>query len=79
MERFMNAGEIIEAISPQSLRKHSEDKEYLLQLESDIKLFITRKATKKEIDEIRSRFGGCEMLAMLCDGYRRLDKEKKSQ
>lgn len=71
MGRFKNAGEVIEAISLSNIRKHKGDKEYMLQLETDIKDFIRNTATDKEVNEIKSHWGLCEMLAMLCDGYKR--------
>lgn len=71
MGRFKNAGEVIETISLSNIGKHKGDKEYMLQLEADIKDFIRNTATDKEVNEIKSRWGLCEMLAMLCDGYKR--------
>lgn len=76
MERFKNVRELINSISLTELNNHSNDKEYLLKLEEDIKLYVLNWATEKEKNEIYRNYAGLEMLCILCDGYKRLEKKK---
>ncbi len=76
MERFKNVRELINSISLTEFNNHRNDKEYLLKLEEDIKLYVLNWATEKEKNEIYRNYAGLEMLCILCDGYKRLEKKK---